>query len=66
MMVQFDLVGNPDHPPIPSVDIPCVPRVGDTVDIPEVSQANTVVRTVVWYVFDNNPTAYVVLGSPRP
>lgn len=65
--IQFDLVVPIEHPEIPKIRLACVPRVGETVDIPGVSQANTVVRTVVWYPFeDPDPIVYVVLGPPRP
>lgn len=53
-----------------------IPREGDVVDFPGVSQALTVVRTVVWYPFGSDeykededmyevPFVYIVIGNPR-
>lgn len=84
MRVQFSIVGQPISPIVPSlvpsltVELDVVPRVGDTVAIPGLSQGDTVVRTVVWYPWgdqstvgdkeygDSTPLAYVVVGQRRP
>ena len=74
MRVQFTVVGHIAHPPNRWADLEAVPQVGDVVNIPGLSQANTVVRTVVWYPFGDpdtqapepaEPFVYVVLGPPR-
>jgi hypothetical protein len=59
MRIQFSFVGLVERHDDVWVDLPAVPRVGETVEIPGLSQADTVVRTVVWYF------VYVVLGKPR-
>lgn len=63
--VQFSLVADPSESDR-FVKMPCVPREGETVDIPGVSQADTVVRTIVWLPFlEDQPDVYIVLGKPR-
>ena len=69
MRIQFTFVGLTERHDDVWVDLPAVPRVGETVEIPGLSQADTVVRTVVWYPLgddDKEPFVYVVLGKPRP
>lgn len=67
MKVRFYLTATIDKPHLEDVDLPQVPMVGDTVDIPRISQTETVVRTVVWYAYQKpEPLAYVVLGPRRP
>lgn len=69
MRVQFSIVGTVERHDNVSADLEAVPRVGDTVSLPGVSEADTVVRTVVWHpVGDEDgggPSVYVVLGQRR-
>lgn len=75
MRIQFSFVGDARMARQDDlwVDLPAVPREGEIVDVPGLSQHQTVVRTVVWYPLghseDGEPTGesfvYVVLGSPR-
>lgn len=74
MRVQFSFVGEArmQHEGDLYVDLDVIPRVGDTVSVPGLSQGDTVVRTVVWYPFggdgfapEDGPSVYVVLGGPR-
>lgn len=71
MRIQFSIVGTVDRHDNVWVDLDAVPRVGDTVGLPGISQADTVIRTVVWYPLGDDegvaaPFVYVVLGQPRP
>ena len=67
MLVQFDLVGVANSVSVPTVELPSVLNVGDVVDIPDVSQADSIVRTVVLYPYEEpTPMVYVVLGPRRP
>ena len=70
MRIQFTVVGTVERHPNVWVELDAVPQVGDTVALPGISEADTVVRTVVWYPFgddegDDKPYVYVVLGQPR-
>ena len=72
MRVQFSLVGHVKRPPDLWADLDAVPRVGDVVNLPGISQADSVVRTVVWYPTHDDdgeplaePFVYVVVGQPR-
>lgn len=72
MKVQFSLVGNTQRPGDMHANLDAVPRVGDVVNWPGISQGETVVRTVVWYpthddegVEVDEPFVYVVVGRPR-
>lgn len=69
MRIQFTFVGLTERHDDVWVNLPIVPREGETVDIPGLSQADTVIRTVVWYPLgdgdDKEPFVYVVLGQPR-
>lgn len=70
MRVQFSFVGTVERHENIYVEMDAVPQEGDTVDIPGVSQADTVVRTVVWHPLGEDgsegPFVYVVLGRRRP
>lgn len=82
MQVQFSFVGEAamvrreQNEGDLYVDLVAVPREGEVVGIPGISQAHTVVRTVVWYPFggdpdesddpNSDPFVYVVLGNARP
>lgn len=73
MKAQFSLVGHVEQREDLWVDLPQIPQIGDIVNLPGLSQAETYVRTVVWYVShddDNNlipePFVFVVVGPPRP
>lgn len=69
--IQFTFVGHTTRHADVWADMDTVPRVHETVAIPGLSQAVTVVRTVVWYPLGDpdegrtEPFVYVVLGSPR-
>lgn len=71
MRVQFSVVGQVEHLGPFWADLPAVPQEGDVIDLPGLSQADTVVRTVVWYPFgdedggESEPFVYIVVGSPR-
>lgn len=71
MKIHFSIVGTVERHPDVKVDLPVVPREGETVKIPGVSEADTHVRTVVWYPLVDDeeeagePFVYVVLGQ-RP
>lgn len=72
MKVQFSLVGHMGNNPNITVNLDAVPRVGDVINWPGLSQAETYVRTVVWYPThddDNEPLdepfVYVVVGRDR-
>lgn len=84
MKVQFDLVGDAHYEygnlPIHvqesvdmNVEMECIPREGDVVDVPGISQGLTIVRTVVWYPWgsdedseeERHPLVYIVVGNPR-
>lgn len=72
MKVHFSIVGQINRPNDTILDMDQIPRVGDIINIPNVSQAETYVRTVVWYIsYDEDgspidePFVYVVVGSPR-
>lgn len=72
MKVQFALVGHVERRGF-TVEMDVVPREGEIVCLPGISQADTVVRTVVYYVTHDDeenpidePFAYVVIGKPRP
>lgn len=62
------------------VEMDVVPREGETVHVPGISESQTVVRTVVWFPLGDDPASeglalnesdrsdpfvYVVLGEPR-
>lgn len=73
MRVQFSLVGHEGHHPDIWLDLPAIPREGEVVQWPGLSQAGTCVRTVVWFLTVNDdqepidePFAYVVIGPRRP
>jgi hypothetical protein len=73
MKVHFTLVGHQERPDDIHLDLDAVPRVGDVVDWPGISQARTYVRTVVWYLTNDDdgrplgePFVYVVVGPARP
>lgn len=67
MRTRFELVSTVDRQYVKDIELSQIPRVGDTVDIPNVSQSETVVRTVVWYPYDlPTPMVYIVLGNRRP
>lgn len=76
MRIHFSVVGLMDSTGAIITDLDAVPREGETVNLPGISQAKTVVRTVVWYPYgedpsesetpDPTPFAYVIVGSPRP
>lgn len=76
MLVHFSIVGVVNHHGDFKIELDSVPREGDIVNIPELSQGDTVVRTVVWYPLgvdpsealeiDSTPFVYVVVGPPRP
>ena len=66
------MVGHVERPPDLWADISAVPRVGDVVNWPGISQGSTVVRTVVWYPTHDDegepvaePFVYVVVGQAR-
>lgn len=72
MRVQFSLVGHVERPPDLWADLDTIPREGEVVNWPGISQGNTVVRTVVWYPTHDDegrpldePFVYVVVGQPR-
>lgn len=72
MKVQFSLVGHIGQRQDQVVDLPQIPREGDVINLPGISQANTYVRTVVWYISHDDddepldePFVYVVVGPPR-
>ena len=72
MRIQFSVVGQIEPYPNVWVDLPAVPREGETVNLPNLEQYATVVRTVVWYpIVDDEdktvePFVYVILGQARP
>lgn len=73
MKIQFSFVGHTDRHKDIWVDLPQVPQVGNIIHFPELSQAETYVRTVVWYISHDDedepipePFVYVVIGPPRP
>lgn len=73
MRVQFSIVGTVERHANVWADLDAVPREGETVALPGISQADTVVRTVVWYLegtgeadAEGGPFVYVVLGQRRP
>lgn len=77
MKVQFSFVGflMPDQtqPPDIWVDLPQIPKEGEILNVKGLSQSNTYVRTIVWYIShddDDNeldePFVYIVVGPPRP
>lgn len=68
MRVKFNIVGDgkPDTPLV-DVDLPVIPAVDDTVEIPGIPSYQTIVRTIVWYPYNaGGPFVYIVLGPRRP
>lgn len=72
MRVQFSLVGHTERPGPIWADLDAIPREGEVVNLPGISQAATIVRTVVWYPTHDDrgdpldePFVYVVVGPPR-
>jgi hypothetical protein len=72
MRVKFFVVGQAKPYHINDLHMDVVPRVGEIVDLPGLSQADTVVRTVVWYPLGDpdehggiDSFVYIVLGRGR-
>jgi hypothetical protein len=73
MRIQFSVVGQIEPYPPVYVNLDAVPRLGETVKLPNLPEYETVVRTVVWYpIVDDEeadtaavPFVYVVLGPSR-
>lgn len=75
MKIVFTIVGTVEQHPNVSVDLPIVPQVGDTVELPGVPAEASIVRTVVWHPLGDSeainpvyhsPFVYIVLGQRRP
>lgn len=70
MRVQFTFVGvMPRHDDF-TADLDAVPREDEIIGVPGLSEADTYVRTVIWYPLgdgdDPTPFVYVVVGPKRP
>lgn len=69
--IQFSFVGFTNRPADVRVEMDVVPRVGEIVHFPGLSEADTYVRTIVWYPLGDpdegrdEPFVYVVIGPPR-
>lgn len=78
MKVQFSLVGHDTSKDSGIVSeiivhLLAVPQEGDVINWPGLSQAETYVRTIVWYISHDDedrkikePFVYVVVGPKRP
>jgi hypothetical protein len=72
MKVHFSFVGIESRPEDIHIDLLQIPREGEIISIKGVSDAETYVRTVVWYLLHNDegeqlyePFVYVVVGPNR-